>query len=105
MITPLLGIGRADIDTARRSLWRHAASFPLPIRNPVTMGEGLTPLMERGWRGGRALFKLEWFAAHALGRPERPGSIEGRQAGRRLSVRSWRALKSITFDASRVGCP
>jgi threonine synthase len=75
MITPLLGVGRADIDTARRSLWRSAASFPLPISNQVTMGEGLTPLIKRGWRGGRALFKLEWFAPTRSGRRERPGSI------------------------------
>lgn len=71
MITPLLGIGRPDIDTARRSLWRYAASFPLPIRNPGTMGEGLTPLIERGLRGSRALFKLEWFA------PTRSGGRSG----------------------------
>jgi threonine synthase len=91
MITPLLGIGRADIDTARRSLWRHVASFPLPIRNPVTMGEGLTPLIERGWRSGRALFKLESFAPARSGRRERPGSIARRQAGRRQSGGSWGA--------------
>src|SRR4029077_20632949 len=46
MITPLPGIGRGDIHSGTRSLWRYAASFPVPVANPVTMGEGCTPLVE-----------------------------------------------------------
>src|SRR5262245_64495751 len=62
MITPLPGIGRADIATRTRSLWRYAAAFPCVVQNPVTMREGCTPLLERPFAGARALFKLEWFA-------------------------------------------
>src|SRR5271167_2749378 len=62
MITPLPGIGRGDIVTGPRSLWRYGAALPFPIVEPVTMGEGLTPLVERRWEEARALFKLEWFS-------------------------------------------
>ena len=62
MITPLPGIGRADIDTGKRSLWRYAAALPLPIEKPISMGEGMTPLVRHAFRGGHAHFKLEWFA-------------------------------------------
>ncbi|HXZ17569.1 MAG TPA: hypothetical protein VEH77_16685 [Roseiarcus sp.] len=53
MITPLPEIGRDDIDTARRALCRDAASVPAPSKNPVTMGDGLTRLIEHGWRSRR----------------------------------------------------
>ena len=62
MITQLAGIGRGDIVAERRSLWRYAAALPFPIVDPVTMGEGCTPLVERHWLGVRVLFKLEWFS-------------------------------------------
>jgi hypothetical protein len=39
MITKLAGIGRDEIQTGRRSLWRYAKSFPLDVTEPVTMGE------------------------------------------------------------------
>jgi type III secretion system FlhB-like substrate exporter len=29
------------------------------VSEPITMGEGCAPLVERRWRGARALFKLE----------------------------------------------
>jgi len=58
MIAPLPGLGRADILRERRSLWRYAAALPFSPDEIVTMGEGMTPLVEREWRGGRALFKL-----------------------------------------------
>ena len=62
MITPLAGIGRDMIDTGKRSLWRYAAALPVDVADPITMGEGCTPLVSRRWRGATALFKLEWFS-------------------------------------------
>ena len=50
MITPLPGIGRGDIQSGVRSLWRYAASLPVLIAKPVSIGEGCTPLLERGGR-------------------------------------------------------
>ena len=39
MITPLPGIGRGDIHSGTRSLWRYAASLPIPVTNPVSPRE------------------------------------------------------------------
>ncbi len=47
MTTELPGIGRGDIDRSVRSLWRYARALPLAVAEPITMGEGCTPLIER----------------------------------------------------------
>ena len=95
MITPLPGIGRGDIHLGTRSLWRYAASFPVPIANPVTMGEGCTPLVERQWRGGRAYFKLEWFAP--------TGSFKDRGASVMISVLRQQGVTRLLEDSSGNG--
>jgi len=63
LLTPLRGITRAQIDTRRRSLWRYAASFPLACADPISLGEGCTPLVpvSFGSAGATVHFKLEWF--------------------------------------------
>jgi len=61
MISPLPGIGRDDIDTRQRSIWRYQAALPAPIGHAVTLGEGCTPLVQREWGTARPYFKLEWF--------------------------------------------
>ena len=61
MITPLPGIGRDDIDTADRSIWRYRAALPAPIETPVSLGEGCTPMVEKTWGTLSPRFKLEWF--------------------------------------------
>ena len=45
MVTELAGIDRQDIDTRLRSLWRYQAALPLPIAQPVSLGEafGMSP--------------------------------------------------------------
>jgi threonine synthase len=95
MITPLAGIGRGDIQTERRSLWRYAASFPVEVAEPVTMGEGCTPLVERRWHGARALFKLEWFAP--------TGSFKDRGASVMISVLRQQGVKKLLEDSSGNG--
>ena len=62
LITPGAGIGRSDIDSFDRSLWRYRAALPLEITRPISLGEGCTPLVERDWEGQPARFKLEWFS-------------------------------------------
>src|ERR1700679_293877 len=59
MITALPGIGRNMIDTGKRSLWRYAAALPLDVPDPITMGEGLTPLVSHKWGGVPALFNID----------------------------------------------
>ena len=61
MTTELPGIGRGDIDRSVRSLWRYARALPLAVAEPITMGEGCTPLLERVWQGARLHFKLEFM--------------------------------------------
>lgn len=95
MITSLPGIGRGEIDTARRSLWRYAASFPVPVKDPITMGEGLTPLVEHPWRGNRARFKLEWFAP--------TGSFKDRGATVMMSTLRQQGIERVLEDSSGNG--
>ena len=95
MITDLPGIGRNDIDTTTRSLWRYRAALPLTVTDPVTMGEGCTPLVQRSWNGVPALFKLEWFAPS--------GSFKDRGASVMVSVLRQQGVKRILEDSSGNG--
>lgn len=63
MLTPLPGISRRQIATSTRSLWRYAAAFPLPCPEPISLGEGCTPLVARSvGEGAMVHFKCEWFS-------------------------------------------
>jgi threonine synthase len=96
MITPLPGISRRDIDRGVRSLWRYAAALPLAAPNPVSMGEGCTPLVRRRWRAGAtALFKLEWFAP--------TGSFKDRGASVMVSALRQQGVERILEDSSGNG--
>ena len=61
LLTPLPGIAREQIDSATRSLWRYRAALPLAVEQPITMGEGCTPLLPRTLHGVEALLKCEWM--------------------------------------------
>jgi threonine synthase len=95
MITDLPGIGREQIDCGARSLWRYAAALPLVPSNPVTLGEGCTPLVRRNWHGASALFKLEWFAP--------TGSFKDRGASVMVSVLRQQGIERILEDSSGNG--
>ena len=95
MITLLPGIGRGEIHSGTRSLWRYAASFPVPVANPVSMGEGCTPLVDHPWRGGRAHFKLEWFAP--------TGSFKDRGASVMISILRQQGGTRLLEDSSGNG--
>ena len=95
MITPLPGIGRAEIAEGTRSLWRYAAALPLAVREPISMGEGLTPLVERPWLGARVHFKLEWMMP--------TGSFKDRGASVMVSVLRQQGIDRILEDSSGNG--
>ena len=95
MTTDLPGIGRSDIDTSVRSLWRYAKALPLTIDDPITMGEGCTPLVERRIGGARALAKLEWFAP--------TGSFKDRGASVMLSALRQQGVRHVLEDSSGNG--
>ncbi|MDX1879721.1 pyridoxal-phosphate dependent enzyme [Mycolicibacterium sp. 141076] len=58
---PLPGIGRAQIDNAVNSQWRYRAALPNPLAHidPVTLGEGRTPLITRTFDGIDVGLKVE----------------------------------------------
>ena len=55
------GIKRADIDRESYSVWRYARALLVPKRAAVSLGEGWTPLVTRGWDGIPVLMKLEFM--------------------------------------------
>jgi threonine synthase len=95
MITPLPGIARDEIFRERRSLWRYAAALPIEIRDPIRMGEGCTPLVERRWDGALTLFKLEWFSP--------TGSFKDRGASVMISALRQQGVTRLLEDSSGNG--
>ncbi len=94
-LTDLPGIGRADIETSTRSLWRFQAALPMACPAPITMGEGCTPLIERKIAGATALLKCEWFMP--------TGSFKDRGASVMLSLLRQQGVQSVLEDSSGNG--
>jgi threonine synthase len=95
MITPLPGITRNEIDRTRRSLWRYAKSLPVWVADPISLGEGCTPLVRRRVDGLEALFKLEWLMP--------TGSFKDRGASVMLSILRQQGIDAVLEDSSGNG--
>ncbi|WP_033434833.1 threonine synthase [Saccharothrix syringae] len=95
MVTPQPGISRDDVETGDRSLWRYRACLPVPIADPISLGEGRTPLVERPWGRARPLFKLEWFSP--------TGSFKDRGSSVMLSYLRQHGVTSVLEDSSGNG--
>jgi threonine synthase len=95
LLTPLAGIARARIDLATRSLWRYRAALPLPVADPITMGEGCTPLIRHTLHGAPALLKCEWFMP--------TGSFKDRGASVMLSLLRAQGIREVLEDSSGNG--
>ena len=95
LVTPGGGISRDDVESRTRSLWRYRASLPVNIADPVTMGEGCTPLVERPWGDLRPLFKLEWFNP--------TGSFKDRGSSVMLSFLRQIGVPAVLEDSSGNG--
>jgi threonine synthase len=95
MITDLPGIGRSDIDTGQRSIWRYRAAFPFAPATPISMGEGLTPLLPRQLDGMPVLLKCEWFMPTA--------SFKDRGASVMLSLLRAQGIDHVLEDSSGNG--
>ena len=95
LLTERPGIGRDEIASATRSIWRYAAAFPFRPRAPITMGEGCTPLIERAIEGGTALLKCEWFMP--------TGSFKDRGASVMLSLLRDQGIAAVLEDSSGNG--
>ena len=95
LLTPLPGLTRSDIDTATRSLWRYRAALPMQVADPITMGEGCTPLIRRSLHGVPALLKCEWFMP--------TGSFKDRGASVMLSLLRAQGVTDVLEDSSGNG--
>jgi threonine synthase len=95
LLTPLPGITRAQIDFSRRSLWRYAAAFPLQPDDPITLGEGTTPLLPRTIHGASVHVKCEWQMP--------TGSFKDRGASVMLSLLRAQGVKAVLEDSSGNG--
>lgn len=95
LVPPGPGIVRTDIDSSLRSLWRYRAALPVEIADPITLGEGCTPLVERTWAGHPVLFKAEWTNP--------TGSFKDRGSSVMLSYLRERGVRAVLEDSSGNG--
>lgn len=95
LVTPQPGISRDDIERRTRSLWRYKASLPVAIPDPISMGEGCTPLVQRAWGDHRPFFKLEWFNP--------TGSFKDRGTSVMLSFLRQIGVTAVLEDSSGNG--
>jgi threonine synthase len=95
LLTPLSGITRAQIDRTTHSLWRYRAAFPFPTDDPITMGEGCTPLIRRMLHGVAVLLKCEWLMP--------TGSFKDRGASVMLSLLRAQGVCDVLEDSSGNG--
>jgi threonine synthase len=89
------GIGRDDIDAGERSLWRYRAVLPLRLAQPVSLGEGCTPLLPKRWGAEDVLFKLEWFSP--------TGSFKDRGSAVMISALAEAGVPEVIEDSSGNG--
>lgn len=95
LLTPLPGIGRDAIRQEDRSIWRYAAALPFVPDDPISMGEGCTPLVPRVIAGASALLKCEWFMP--------TGSFKDRGASVMLSLLRAQGVTEVLEDSSGNG--
>jgi len=103
LLTTMPGMTREQIDTTTRSLWRYRAALPFAPDEPITMGEGCTPLLARTLqvrigahtRDAPALLKCEWFMP--------TGSFKDRGASVMLSLLRAQGVRAVLEDSSGNG--
>jgi threonine synthase len=95
LLTPLPGLTRAQIDVPARSLWRYRAAFPLSDASPISMGEGMTPLVSRTLHGADVLMKCDFMNP--------TGSFKDRGASVMLSLLRAQGIAHVLEDSSGNG--
>lgn len=95
LLTPLPGLTREGIDTSTRSLWRYRDAFPFAVKDPITMGEGMTPLVPKTIAGVPVLLKCEWFNPTC--------SFKDRGASVMLSLLRSQGVEHVLEDSSGNG--
>ena len=95
-IEPGPGITRSELDLSNRSIWRYRAALPLEMADPITLGEGLTPLIEQPWAdGSQPYFKLDFLNP--------TGSFKDRGTSVMLSYLRAYGVRSVVEDSSGNG--
>ncbi len=94
-LTPLPGLTRSQIDGAERSLWRYRAALPFQVDSPISMGEGMTPLITRSLHGARVHLKCDWMMP--------TGSFKDRGASVMLSLLRAQGITHVLEDSSGNG--
>lgn len=95
LLSPLPGLKPGQIERAERSIWRYRSAMPFRVVQPISMGEGCTPLIARTLHGGKALLKCEWFMP--------TGSFKDRGASVMLSLLRAQGVRSVLEDSSGNG--
>lgn len=95
LLSPLPGIGRGRIQPGERSLWRYRAALPFDVAEPISMGEGCTPLLRRTLHGAPVHLKCEWFMP--------TGSFKDRGASVMLSLLRAQGVDAVLEDSSGNG--
>jgi threonine synthase len=95
LLTDLPGITRSQIDTTARSLWRYRAALPFQCAEPISMGEGMTPLISRTLHGARVLLKCDFMNP--------TGSFKDRGAAVMLSLLRAQGITHVLEDSSGNG--
>ncbi|MBO1073435.1 threonine synthase [Roseomonas marmotae] len=95
LLTDLPGIGRDAILAGERSLWRYRAALPFAPEEPISLGEGCTPLLAGRWAGAPVRFKCEWFMPS--------GSFKDRGASVMLSLLRAQGVTEVLEDSSGNG--
>ena len=95
LLTDLPGMTPEEVESGERSLWRYRAALPPLAGDPISMGEGCTPLVERRIAGATALLKCEWFMP--------TGSFKDRGASVMLSLLRAQGVSEVLEDSSGNG--
>ena len=95
MLSRIQGIQKKDVVTSTRSIWRYRKAFPLDVSDPISMGEGCSPLVGANYGGVPCLFKLEWFSP--------TGSFKDRGTSVMLSLLRQQGIQSVLEDSSGNG--
>lgn len=84
---------RRDVGTGESSMWRYAAALPLGLgQRTITLGEGLTPLLDIEWDGHQVWVKDETR--------QPSGSFKDRGVAMIVNHAKIRAVPRLTEDSS-----
>jgi threonine synthase len=95
LLTDMPGMTPEEVESGERSLWRYRAALPPLAGDPISMGEGCTPLVARRIAGATALLKCEWFMP--------TGSFKDRGASVMLSLLRAQGVTEVLEDSSGNG--